>query len=206
MTRIKICGLTNRNDALQAIEAGADALGFVFTDSPRRIAPGAAELIATELPPLVSLVGVFADDRVDEITSIARRVGLDAVQLHGEEPPEDCDRMVRKVIKRFNILESDTPDTLRARMQRYRVAAYMLDPGTGSGRTFEWSLARGLPGALILAGGLTPENVGEAIRLLKPFAVDVSSGVEYEPGRKDPGKVEAFVRAVRDADASINKG
>lgn len=201
MTRIKICGLTSRVEALATVSAGADALGFVFTGSPRSVTPAAAKLIVAELPPLVSAVGVFLNSVIDEVAEIARQVGLDAVQLHGDEPPADCEKLPVKVIKRFNILESDTSDVLRERMERYRVAAYMLDPGAGSGKTFQWSLARGLPGPLIVAGGLTPENVGEAIRLLRPYAVDVSSGVEYAPGRKDPEKVQAFIRAVREADA-----
>lgn len=200
MTRIKICGLTDREQALAAVEAGADALGFVFADSPRRVTPAAAEAIVSELPPLVSVVGVFVNSRVEEVTEVARRVGLDAVQLHGDESPADCERLPLKVIKRFNILENDTTDVLRARLERYRVAAHLLDPGAGSGRTFAWNLARGLPGPLIVSGGLTPENVGEAIRVLRPYAVDVSSGVEDAPGRKNLEKVSAFVRAVREAD------
>jgi phosphoribosylanthranilate isomerase len=201
MTRIKICGLTNREDALLAVEAGADALGLVFADSPRRVTPAAAERIVAGLPPLVSVIGVFRNHRVEEIRSIVRRVGLDRVQLHGDESPDDCERLAPKVIKRFDILENDTSETLRERMERYRVSAYLLDPGAGSGRKFDWSLARDLPGPLIVSGGLTPENVGEAIRTLRPYAVDVSSGVEHEPGRKDAEKVKAFIRAVRMADA-----
>ncbi|MBU0617527.1 MAG: phosphoribosylanthranilate isomerase, partial [Planctomycetes bacterium] len=182
-------------------EAGVDALGFVFADSPRRVTPPAATHIVSGLPPLVSAVGVFVDDRAEAIAAIAQSVGLAAVQLHGDESPEDCARLSLKVIKRFNILENETPEMLRARMERYRVSAYLLDPGAGSGRTFDWSLARGLPGPLIVSGGLTPANVGEAIRMLSPYAVDVSSGVECEPGRKDAEKVKAFIRAVRMADA-----
>jgi phosphoribosylanthranilate isomerase len=200
MTRIKICGITSQEDAALAVEARADALGFVFADSPRRVEPAAAELIVSGLPPLVSTVGVFVDDRPEEIAAIARSIGLHAVQLHGEESPEECESLLLKVIKRFNILENDTSDVLRARIERYRVSAYLLDPGAGSGRTFDWSLARGLPGPLIVSGGLTPENVGEAIRTLSPYAVDVSSGVEREPGRKDPHRVRAFIQAVREAD------
>ena len=201
MTRIKICGITNKSDALLAIEAGADAIGFVFARSTRQITPGTAELIVNDLPPLVNIVGVFMDDPVPEIAAIARSVGLDTVQLHGDEPPQDCDRLPRKVIKRFNILENDTTDILRKRMERYRVTAHLLDPGAGSGRTFDWGIARELPGPLIVSGGLTPGNVADAIRAVRPFAVDVSSGVEYEPGRKDPEKVRAFIRAVRESDA-----
>ncbi len=204
MTRIKICGLTNLDDALLAVEAGADALGLVFADSPRQVSLAAAERIVVELPPLVSKVGVFLNSAWEEVATIAGRLRLDAVQLHGDEPPEDCQRLPCKVIKRFNIVETDTPERLRARMRRYRVAAYLLDPGAGSGRTFDWGVVRGLPGPLIVSGGLNPENVGEAIRLLRPFAVDVSSGVEAEAGYKDPEKIKAFVQAVRDADASIS--
>ena len=185
MTRIKICGLTGREDARLTVEAGADALGLVFADSPRRVTAAMAELIVSELPPLVSAVGVFVDDRTEAIAEIAQSVGLAAVQLHGDESPEDCARLSLRVIKRFTILENETPEMLRARMERYRVSAYLLDPGAGSGRKFDWSLACGLSGPLIVSGGLTPENVGEAIRMLRPYAVDVSSGVESEPGRKD---------------------
>ena len=204
MTRVKICGLTNLDDALAVAGAGADAIGLVFADSPRRVSLSTAERIVAELPLLVSTVGVFVDGGIEEIATIAERVRLDAVQLHGDEPPEACDCLPCQVIKRFNILENDTPDTLRRRMRRYRVAAYLLDPGAGSGRVFDWQIAGSLPGPLIVSGGLTPDNVGEVIRLLRPFAVDVSSGVESEPGGKDLAKVKAFIRAVRNADAGIN--
>lgn len=204
MTRVKVCGLTNLDDALAVAEAGADAIGLVFADSPRRVLLSTAERIVAELPPMVSTVGVFMDAGIKEIATIAERVQLDAVQLHGEEPPNACDCLPCQVIKRFNILENDTPETLRRRMRRYRVAAYLLDPGAGSGRTFDWQIAGNLPGPLIVSGGLTPDNVGEAIRLVRPFAVDVSSGVESEPGRKDFMIVKAFVQAVRNADAAIN--
>jgi phosphoribosylanthranilate isomerase len=204
MTRIKICGLTSLDDALLAVEAGADALGLVFADSPRQVSLAAAERIVAELPPLVGTVGVFVNANCVEVATIAARVRLEAVQLHGEELPEDCERLPCRVIKRFDILESDTPDILRRRMERYRVAAYLLDPGAGSGRTFNWEIAGDLPGPLIISGGLNPDNVGAAIRRLRPFAVDVCSGVESEPGRKDREKVRAFIQAVRDTDDSID--
>jgi phosphoribosylanthranilate isomerase len=204
MTRVKICGITTQEDAALAVEAGAHALGFVFADSPRRVTPPAAALIISGLPPLVDAIGVFVQEQAQTIAEVARGAGLHAAQLHGDESPEDCGRLPLKVIKRFNILENDTPHMLRARMQRYRVAAYLLDPGAGSGRTFDWGRARGLPGPLIVSGGLTPENVGQAIRTLRPYAVDVSSGVESEPGRKDPEKVRAFLQAVREADAGVS--
>lgn len=204
MTRIKICGLRNLEDTLAVVEAGADAIGLVFADSPRKVSLAIAEQIVAALPPLVSAVGVFVNAAIDEVAILAERVRLDTVQLHGEELPEDCQRLPCKVIKRFDILEHDTPDSLRKRMRRYAVAAYLLDPGAGSGQTFNWQVACGLPGLLIVSGGLTPENVGAAIQKLRPYAVDVSSGVESEPGRKDPEKVRAFVRAVREADVNHN--
>jgi phosphoribosylanthranilate isomerase len=202
MTRVKVCGITNLQDALAAVAAGADAVGLVFADSPRMVSLAAAEQIVAGLPPLITTIGVFVDTDVLEVAAIAERARLSAVQLHGEESPEYCDHLPLKIIKRFDILESDTPGTLRRRMQQYRVASYLLDPGAGGGRTFNWSLAHGLPGPLIISGGLNPENVGTAVRLLRPFAVDVSSGVELQPGCKDADMLRAFVQAVRDADAN----
>ena len=204
MTRVKICGVTNVEDALLAVEAGADALGLVFAESPRKVSLAMAEQIVAGLPPLVSVVGVFLNNAIAEVAELAERVPLDVVQLHGEESPEDCGRLPCKVIKRFNILENDSGVALRARLERYRVAAYLLDPGAGGGQTFNWQVAQGLSGPLIVSGGLNPDNVAAAIQALRPFAVDVSSGVEREPGRKDPQKVRAFVEAVREADASVS--
>jgi len=204
MTRVKVCGVTNVSDARVAVAAGADGIGLVFAESPRRVTLSTAEQIVSQLPPLVGTVGVFVDAGADEVAEIAERLHLAAVQLHGAEAPEACQRLPYKVIKRFDIHENDTPDSLRKRMERYRVAAYLLDPGAGSGRTFDWRLASALPGPLVVSGGLTPENVGEAVRFLRPYAVDVSSGVELWPGQKDPEKIAAFVRAVRNADASID--
>lgn len=203
MTWIKVCGLTNVDDALAAAEAGADAIGLVFAESPRRVtSPAAADIVAA-LPPDLNTVGVFVDADLDEVAEIAERLQLSFVQFHGSESPAACEQPPCKVIKRFDIRENDTPQSLRQRTQRYRVAAYLLDPGAGSGRTFDWDLALGLPGPLIVSGGLTPENVGAAIRRLRPFGVDVSSGVESAPGRKDAAKIAAFVQAVRSADARV---
>jgi phosphoribosylanthranilate isomerase len=206
MTRIKICGVTSPDDALAAIDAGADALGFVFAESPRKVSLAVAEQIVAELPPLVSAVGVFVGAAVDEVATLAERVGLDAVQLHGHESPDDCQRLPCKVIKGFDILEGDTSDSLRKRMERYRAAAYLLRPGPGGGPTFYWDVAGTLSGRLIVSGGLSPDNVGVVIRRVRPFAVDVCSGVESEPGRKDPEKLRVFVEAVRQADDARNGG
>lgn len=201
MTRVKTCGITSVEDALLAVEAGVHAIGLVFADSPRRVSLATAEQIAAVLPPFVSTVGVFSDANSVEVVELAERVPLTALQLHGNESPEYCELFPWQVIKRFDIRENDTPETLRQRIQRYRVAAHLLDPGAGGDRVFDWEVARGLPSPLIVSGGLNPDNVGDAIRLLRPFAVDVCSAVESEPGRKDAERLGAFVRAVREADA-----
>jgi phosphoribosylanthranilate isomerase len=199
MTRVKICGITNLPDAHAAVEAGADALGLVFAPSPRRIEIELARTIVAALCARIVFVGVFRDAPIEEVNRIADQVGLDGVQLHGEESPEYCANVNRCAIKRFEIDES-----LRERLPSYRVFASLLDPGAGSGQTFSWDQAMGLPHRIIVAGGLTPQNVAEPVRLLGPFGVDVASGVETSPGRKDHVKMRDFIRAVREADAGRN--
>lgn len=202
MTRVKICGITNVEDALAAVEAGADAIGLVFAESPRQVAIEDAHEIIRALPPFVSVVGVYVNAPLELVASRLLSLRLDALQLHGDEPPDYCEKLPGKLIKRFNIREMRTESALRDGFSRYRVSAYLLDPGAGSGETFDWEAAVGLPGPLIVSGGLTPANVGSAVRLAWPFAVDVASGVELEPGKKDVGKMREFVAAVRDADAT----
>ena len=170
---------------------------MVFADSPRRIDIETARSIVTELSPATIFVGVFRDAPLDEVNRVADQVGLDCVQLHGSESPEFCAAVNRCVIKRFQIGGHD----LASEIPRYRTFASLLDPGAGDGRTFDWQRAAGLPHRIVVAGGLTPENVGEPIRLLRPFGVDVASGVESSPGRKDRQKMTAFIQAVRRADA-----
>ena len=200
--RIKICGIILREDALGACEAGADALGFIFWQGSKRyIDPDEAKKIVKALPPFVTTVGVFVDERHDKISEIIELVGLDVVQLHGTEPPEFCDTIPRPVIKAFRV----TGEEVVSELSRYNVSAYLLDtyregvPG-GTGKTFNWDLAleakkSGKP--IILSGGLHPGNVAEAIEKVRPYAVDVASGVEKEPGRKDYRKMEKFVKEAR---------
>lgn len=197
MTRVKICGITSLADARAAVEYGADALGLVFADSPRSIDPETARAIVREFSRNVVFVGVFRDAPLDDVNRIAVRVGLDCVQLHGLESPEYCETLKRCTIKRFAVGDDD----LSAAIHQFRVFAALLDPGAGSGRPFDWARAMGLPHRIIVAGGLTPENVAAPIRLLRPFGVDVASGVESSPSRKDQSKLRAFIQAVRCADA-----
>lgn len=211
-TRIKVCGITRVEDARLAIEAGADALGFVFAASPRRVDRAMAREIVRALPPFVATVGVFVDEEPREVVETAAAVGLTAVQLHGDESPavlrELRSRMPLKMIKAFRVRAAGDLarlDDYRAHCDALLLDAYVPGAAGGTGRTFDWELARLARAAghpLVLAGGLTPENVSAAVRRVRPFAVDVSSGVEAAPGRKDALRVRAFVAAAREADAT----
>jgi phosphoribosylanthranilate isomerase len=197
MTKIKICGITNIKDALAAAEMGADALGFVFAASPRRITAEQARKIIQELPPFVTAVGVFADLPPAEISEIARYAGLAVVQLHGSEPAGYAAAIDYPIIKRIAVAEGDTAADIQARADDFPAAAYLFDLGGGGGLTFDWNKARGFKGTLILAGGLKPENVASAIGLVRPYGVDASSGLESEPGRKDRIKMKKFIEEAR---------
>ena len=197
MVRVKICGITSVEDALQAVEAGADALGFVFHEkSPRSVSPEQAAMIIRALPPFVQAVGLFVNAEIDLVNAMAELCRLDLVQLHGEEPPEFCGLVARRVIKAFRVKDVTSLDLIG----NYRVAGYLLDawlPDTygGTGTTFNWEIAKlaGEFGPIILAGGLTPCNVRSAVEAVAPYGVDVSSGVESAPGKKDPEKVREFI-------------
>jgi phosphoribosylanthranilate isomerase len=206
MTRIKICGITGPEDAAMGVEAGADALGFNFVPgTPRCVAPEIAGAIIAGLPPFVSAVGVFLDQPLEAVLRAAAVAGVGAVQLHGGEGPEYARRIPLKVIKAIAVRDGAS----LASMPGYPAHAFLLDshrPGEagGTGQPFPWDLALEARrhGRIVLAGGLTPENVGEAVRRVRPFAVDVASGVERSPGVKDPQRVRDFIAAVRRADAN----
>lgn len=198
---VKICGTTNEEDALLAVALGADAVGFVFAPSPRKIAIDRARDIARRLPNDVLSVGVFRDELKDTVVTLAARAGLGAVQLHGHESAEDTAWVAERV-----------PVTIKAfpaghegltRLSDYRVGMVMIDGATpGSGTVFDWSLAEGAPLAghrVLLAGGLNADNVADGIRRVRPWGVDVVSGVEAKPGRKDPAKLKAFIDAAKSA-------
>ena len=203
MVRVKICGITNGADALCAVKNGADALGFIFyARSPRCIPPERAAEIVRGLPPFVTPVGVFVNEAREQIDAFLELVGLRAVQLHGDEPPEACLGYSVPVIRAFQVGEGFDGADLRD----YPADAFLMDTATaglygGTGETFDWALAREAAsrGRIILAGGLNPDNVTEAIRKVRPYAVDCGSGVEAEPGRKDHNKLVAFLRAARHA-------
>ena len=202
MTRIKVCGITREEDAERAAELGVDALGFVFyAQSPRAVSPERAREIIRCLPPFVVAVGVFVDSPVSQVLSVVEICRLGAVQLHGSEDPDFCSRLPVKVIKSFRV----RGDTFPEEILRYNVDAILLDtfrPGLpgGTGSTFPWEIARRAKayGRIIVAGGLNSGNVRQAIQEAAPYAVDVSSGVESEPGRKDPERMAEFVRKVKD--------
>lgn len=203
MVKVKICGITNMEDALAAIEFGADALGFVFyRGSPRYLDPDEAKAIIEKLPSFVTTVGVFVDESIKEMERIADYSGLDIIQLHGDEPPEVCLNLRRRVIKAFRIRDWDSLEPL----VRYRVSAYLLDTYTpdklgGTGEVFNWDIALAAKrfGRIILSGGLTPDNIEMAVRYIMPYGVDVSTGVEMEGNRrkKDHAKMRLFIEVAK---------
>ncbi len=208
-TRVKICGITRLEDALAVADAGADAIGFVFDEkSPRFIEPERARAIVQLLPPFLTVVGLFVDAAIERVRHTLNAVPLDLLQFHGSEKPEECRMYGRPYLKAVHM--RDDADAGRA-AQVYADAAglvfdsYSPEVAGGSGRSFDWGrLPRGLGRRLILAGGLTPENVADAITRTQPYAVDVSSGVESGKGIKDAAKIAAFVRSVTIASDGAN--
>jgi phosphoribosylanthranilate isomerase len=205
-TRVKICGITRIEDAQQAVDLGAAALGFNFyPPSPRYIEPEAARAMVRRLPPFVTSVGVFANETdAGRVISIAREAGATAVQLHGPGFPD-----LQELLSAFTLVVAvPVREGFKAEaLGKFRLNAYLLDAFDadrlgGTGKTFDWNAAREAKryGPIILAGGLTPENVGQAVRVVRPFAVDVASGVESAPGIKDSAKLSAFFAAVTEAD------
>lgn len=200
--RVKICGITNLSDALLAVESGADALGFIFVPgSPRHITAKQAYDIMLNLPPFVITVGVFADMDAQALQAILQALPLQVLQFHGKETEAECLRYEKPYIKTLHIKPDSDIHRLAAAYPR--ASAFLLDTYHpqrlgGSGLAFDWQrVPAKLDKPIILAGGLTPENVGQAIHAVKPYAVDVCSGVEAQPGTKDPIKLNAFFNAVK---------
>lgn len=241
MTWIKVCGITNVQDAKAAVDAGADALGFVFAPSTRQVLPATARAIAAAVPSHIEKVGVFADERLDHVLDTVVEAGLTAVQLHGAEPLEYARELARRFaglsspVKMIRASHLPVPkngleealgwdpvsagvidvDPHSAEPRPGVFAAMLLDSigspvqAGGTGNTFDWQRSRTMAAVmsvwtkLIVAGGLKPDNVAEAVRMLHPWGVDVSTGVEQSPGRKDPEKIRAFVATVRAAERRL---
>jgi phosphoribosylanthranilate isomerase len=204
MVRIKICGITRKEDALFCAKLGAHALGLVFYEkSPRFVPVEKAEEIIREVPPLICWVGVFVDEDPKRILEISRGLGLWTVQLHGSESPQICEALRKEGLKVIKALRVKEEKDLKGWEEYGKVASALLFDTKveglmgGSGQRFRWDILKGLRGIpFILAGGLNPDNVKEAIEVVKPWGVDVSSGVEKSPGIKDPKLVKAFIRRV----------
>jgi len=203
-TRVKICGITRREDALTAAELGADAIGFVFySSSPRFIDVTGAQTIAQCLPPFITKVGLFVNAVAGDVRETGNLVGLDLLQFHGDEDAEFCRSFDLPYLKAIRM--QDNADFSMLAHQYHDAAgilldSYAADQAGGTGQVFDWGkIPAGLSRPVVLAGGLTPENVGSAIKQVKPYAVDVSSGVEQRPGIKDADKIAEFMKAVRDS-------
>ncbi len=200
MVKVKICGITNLEDALAAVKWGADALGFVFASSPRQVTPQQVAHIVAGLPPFVCKVGVFVDSDLQKVKDTMAVCALDLAQLHGSESPDFCQALFPRVIKSFRVKD----EAILTLLSQYRANAYLLDSYDatlkgGTGRSFNWDIAKKAKhyGPIILSGGLTPENVRQAISSVQPYAVDVSSGVEKSPGKKDHDKIRAFLKEAK---------
>ncbi len=204
-TRIKICGITSAEDAAAAVACGADAVGFVFAPSPRQVTPELRPGAAAVVPPPVARVGVFVDPSLEAVEHAIAAAGLTAVQLCGGESPEFCSAVSVPVIKVLAVgtdFDFENAEPFRGHAAALLLDTYVAGKAGGTSQTFDWQQAGEAPewAPCFVAGGLNPGNVAEAIRALRPFAVDVSSGVEASPGIKDPEKIAAFCAAVRAAD------
>jgi phosphoribosylanthranilate isomerase len=203
MVKVKICGITSIDDALHAVACGADALGLVFyAKSPRMVSPDQARQIVASLPPLVTIVGLFVNEAPEKIREVVDFCGLDVIQLHGDEGPDQCLYPPHRVLKALRVKGEQS----LVGLDDYQVSALLLDAWRadsygGTGHVCDWQLAAQVAARrrVILAGGLTSENITEAIRLVRPYGVDVSSGVESALGRKDPDRVASFIRNSKSA-------
>ena len=203
MVKVKICGITNPQDASLAVELGVDALGFIFAPSPRQVSPKNAQRIIDSLPPFVQKVGVFVDGDLRSIQHIKDFCGLDVIQLHGDESPEFCRELMPDTIKAFRLKNASSLIPLE--LYQGNVRALLLDTYQkglkgGTGKPFEWRLAlkaRELGIPVILSGGLGPSNIAKAILTVRPYAIDVNSSIERQPGRKDPELMRQLMDKVK---------
>ena len=199
--KVKICGMTNLKDVKVAVDGGVDAVGFIFyKKSPRSVTMQAVREIVLELPPFVDSVGVFVNETAEQINKISDHCKLDRVQLHGDESPAFCKKIRRRVIKVIRVKDIQS----LKKLSDYPVSSFLLDTFSedqygGTGKVFDWNLAYSAKkyGPIILAGGLTPNNVRQAIQRIQPYGVDVCSGVESQPGIKDHKKMQAFLKNIK---------
>jgi len=206
MVRVKICGITNRQDARMSVEMGANAIGFIFAPSPRQITPEKAREIICGIPPFVQTVGVFVNERPDTVRRIMGFCGLDLIQFHGDESPEVCGDFMPHTIKAFRIRDRSMLQTIKPYCGKIRAMlfdTYVKKTMGGTGKTFDWNTAvtgkvLGVP--IILSGGLRPSNIASAISKVNPFAVDVNSGIEERPGKKDPSLMDELMENIRNAE------
>lgn len=201
MTKVKICGIKNLDDAIFAVDYGADALGFVFAKSIRKISKEKARAIIRKLPPFVTTVGLFVNETAENIEAAYRYCGLDAIQLHGNEPPTIINKLKDiKTIKAFRIQnEKDITPIIKYKPNAILLDGYSENKMGGTGTTFNWKIVKKLMTSIpiIVAGGLTHLNVSQAIQIVNPYGVDVSSGVETKPGKKDKRLIKKFIDAVK---------
>jgi phosphoribosylanthranilate isomerase len=203
MVFTKVCGITNPGDARVAVDAGADAIGLIFAESPRKVSREEARKVSIALPENILKVGVFVDAEPGEVLQIAREVGLDLAQLHGDETPETVAAIRNAGLPVMKALRVRNTEALGA-LERYEVDLFMLDAWSarargGTGETFDWGLAKSVKGRgnIVVSGGLTPENVREAVEFFEPYGVDASSSLEERPGKKSGERVRRFVRAAK---------
>lgn len=204
MIKVKICGITSHEDALLAASLGADALGFVFAPSPRQVRPELARDIVNGLPPLIKTVGVFVNESQENIREIVHYCGIDLIQLHGEESPDLAESLMPRSVKALRVRDRETLDQIPAYCGKVRAIlldAYSAEKRGGTGLTFDWRLAllaieKGVP--VILSGGLNPGNIRDAVLSVRPYGVDVCSGVEMRPGKKNPDLMTDLFRKIRE--------
>ena len=200
--KVKICGITNQQDASAAVALGVDALGFIFAKSPRQIEPDTARAIINSLPPFVMSVGVFVNEDPAKIREIVGFCGLDMIQFHGDETPEICGEFMPRAIKAFQLKDESSLEQIKpyyGKVRAFLFDTYSNEKRGGTGKAFDWSLAikgrvQGVP--MILSGGLSPSNIEEAVSTVRPYAVDVNSGVEKSPGIKDHNLMEQLMEVI----------